>query len=342
MQIEAEITGYSTSVIGTFPGSLTTTDSVMNVQLSDSGKLVISQHYGLIYAESQGVIYRFLGIKNQPIGKKLPTIEDVFAFHVGDSLQYETYEHTGANVRMTTLTTTQLKVTDIYQQNDSLFFIMKARSQSENFPGTSYNPNVNTAIVVSLDSIPGQEMLETEPFHYIGIPNSDSIFYHSLSGAKWKNNHISRYLMAFPSPYDNKQEWSEGLGEVNNVAYSYGGVRVVSKSLTAYLLANGEAMGEFVNIVMDTTSTPIIPPPTKIIDVYPNPCNKTLTIHTDARIFGIVMDIYDSQGKVVHHEETNYAPSWNHVTTRDVSTLPSGLYYIKINGIILEKLVIYR
>ena len=66
---------------------------------------------------------------------------------------------------------------------------------------------------------------------------------------------------------------------------------------------------------------------------YPNPVRDAVNLSFDLRSSSNVgYNIYDASGRAVSQIEMGYLPSGNHLINVDTSTLPSGLYIVKLTA----------
>ena len=70
------------------------------------------------------------------------------------------------------------------------------------------------------------------------------------------------------------------------------------------------------------------------VNLYPNPASNQFTLTTECSLSDITaIDIYDIAGKIIKRVAARqYIPAGLHAQTINVSTMPNGMYYLKITG----------
>ena len=70
------------------------------------------------------------------------------------------------------------------------------------------------------------------------------------------------------------------------------------------------------------------------VNLYPNPASNQFTLTTEYSLSDIIaVDIYDIAGKMIKRVAARqYIPAGLHAQTINVSTMPNGMYYLKITG----------
>jgi len=99
---------------------------------------------------------------------------------------------------------------------------------------------------------------------------------------------------------------------------------------------------EFDFAVVDMTGTSDIPESASVVSIYPNPTKNTVNIqHSGMDNTRITASVFNTA--MLKLSETEYAVSGNDfLTSIDLSTLPTGLYFLQLkydNKIILEKII---
>ncbi|MEZ4771759.1 MAG: T9SS type A sorting domain-containing protein [Bacteroidia bacterium] len=337
------------------------TDSLLTITLSTGDTLLLSQTYGLIQTKVfLPVYYRYYqfgntlvklnqrdkivlhGIEEISLGGKMPWLEDIYDFEIGERFTYGDLEfcESGPNYIYTIFWT---EVLDKWWSNsqDTVFYRMKEESMyvfpyGVN-PYTLYHDTIYYGPKTTLSSfvINNRISVFSPPFL-----SYDFFDYHIIVGPiynpKW-NNHLTFYVESFTN-FDSVNNvynhflpgsiysWGEGLGSTGFIFQAdWGKCLICAEKLT-------DTVGTYcIRPEMILSREKLTPKP--FLEIYPNPADREITLSFcgEKYIGDWTAQIVDAQGKVVVRKSgKNYSICLEELW--DLSSLPSGIYTLILSS----------
>ena len=323
-------------------------DSVKTISLSTGNSILLSKSYGIIsFPDLKGseFTYELKGIEGSNMGEKVPDFWDIYNFDVGDVFEYYAeggdaylsgwyikkyeinskyisgdsivYEISGLQMTVTFLAGVTYDVI-----NTTLIYIDSANHAANKYNneliciGTDYAPwSLFSKINLGIDS-------NNVPVKYYGNNYGDNNYlYHILEGVP---DVMVAYIDEVYGGYRQYDKLAANLGTVHFVegAFEYW----FDESLEGYI-KDGDTVG---TITPDSLLTAISEQSAynDDIKIYPNPAidHFTLALPSGYQIKNCEVTLSNIQGRLIFRQ-----PVTEFTTKFDISRLPGGVYFLKVN-----------
>jgi hypothetical protein len=303
-------------------------------------QVMISKNYGFVqifdlftfpYRDSAGITSDFY---HHICGSQIfhlihfhnPEMREIYNYEPGDFYEYH-IERNDEHPYVAYHSDNVISKAIIDSTHTSVTFMQKTWTLVPWPPSETYDDKITTVNVFSdprllIDtSLMPEENGQNSYYHY--YPGNDPTCY--LSDAY---SITSRYLFNLFEPCGDHCSYKIGLGNTLT-ANCYEPPNLGYSSQLIYYVKNGVSCGSYYNIP-SAVNSPQIPPSS--IALFPNPATTDLTIFATGKITSI--SISNLIGQTVYSQECNTLKA-----SVDVSTLPAGVYLVRVNDTEVRKFV---